>query len=157
MSSDSSTAGESGIDVRRLYDADRSDAFSVVLGLLDEAISHATAALQQLAAGDVLTADDEFTATSPILTKLFYFRHLGEGFGNVVSALIEGLMNGKGQAPQRDQIFAIGQALRRLRDEPFLTFESSLEVIESLQKAGVQDMPSEIIELADALAESCPR
>jgi hypothetical protein len=140
-----------------LYEATGKDDLSVALRLLDDAVLRISNAASYLAAGDVLMADDEMSAVSPLVSKLFCFRSIGEGFDNIVSAVMEVLTNGKGQPPQREQISEVARVLRRLRDVPFLTFESSLDMIEALRATGLQDTPSEIVGLANAIAESCPR
>ena len=96
------------------------------------------------------------SALALLLIKLFFcFRHLGEGFANLVSALSETLAR-KGLLNQ-EQVEMVTRILSRLKQEPYLRFESSLDLVEALRSTGLEDTPTEVVDLANAIVESCPR
>ena len=86
------------------------------------------------------------------LQELFLCRGVSEGMGNVVLATYYALKNKRGAPLNLDEVFAVTRALERVRENLFLTFEQSLDVIDALSDSGLVVEPPEAEQLADLLA-----
>jgi len=70
-----------------------------------------------------------------LLPELFYCRDLGDGFGAIINALKFSFENAHGTPFSEGQISLIGQAVERIRQEPFLHFEQAAELVGKLEDA----------------------
>jgi hypothetical protein len=142
------------IDINHLYRASPGDPLAKMIGLLDLAIIQVEKLSTAVDGCEPLQINEESMQLVALLRKLFCFRHVGEGFGNLIGALETALGNTSGQLLTQQQVFIIGNVLKHLRSAPFLTFEASLADIEQLQNAGLNIAPSEILDLADAISKN---
>ena len=85
------------------------------------------------------------------LPELFCCRSIGDGFGLIINAIQSGLANSAGEPTTKAEVIAIRQALRLLRDEPFIPTEAATDILMRLEDAGLSIEPSGFDALADLL------
>jgi len=90
---------------------------------------------------DFIGYDEKVMRLKDLLRKLFMLRSIGDGFGSVVSAIIWGLKNQEPEALARPQISVILDVLGQLRKKPMLHFDSSMNLLDHLEDAGLNIEP----------------
>jgi hypothetical protein len=133
-----------------------SETLSRSLSLLAQAQERINEANEQIKLQNPVAADDAMQRLQAFLPELFCCRTLGDGFGAIINAVLLGLQNSEGQPLNERQIEVIGRALRTVRNEPFLSFESALQVIEKLNEADLRTNPQAFPYLADWLSDDEP-
>ena len=122
------------------------------LELLSECEARSAKAQSLLATDDVLGADLEITRLQSDLPELFCCKVLSDGLGAVILALHYALINREGAPLTVDQIFAVRRCIEILRNNPFLAFDESLDLIELLAGAELVVDPPEADTLSDLFA-----
>jgi hypothetical protein len=72
-----------------------------------------------------------------LLPELFYCRDLGDGFGAIVNALKFSFENAHGTPLSEGQVRLIGQVIERIRQEPFMRFETAADLVGKLEDVGL--------------------
>ena len=121
--------------------------------LLDETLERIKDAIDAQRRDDLIASDDALQRLQMLLPELFCCRTLGDGFGAIINAIYHGLRNRQGQPLQKNQVIAIGQALRKIRSEPFLEFEEAVEHIMAMEDTELMVEPAEFEYLQDLLSE----
>ena len=121
--------------------------------LLDEAASHTVEALAAKETGDELAADTALFKVQALMPELFCYRVLGDSFGATINALHHALKNGLANPLTIPQIKAIEKALKKLRAEPFLSFDEATDMVEELEEVGLNTSPAAFKYLADWLLD----
>lgn len=155
-------------DERQVKDADQGDVsiedlypvfeaatseLSIALGLLSKNIERIDEALAALQRGNQIEADDAMQHVHASLPELFNCRALGDGYGEVINALLSAFENMNGLPLDHKQIVTIRQVLYRTRSEPFMKFGSALDLVEKLEEANFVVEPKGFEYLADWLDE----
>lgn len=107
--------------------------------------------LDALKRGELISSDESMQRLLALLPELFYCRDLGDGFGAIVNALKYSFVNAHGLPFSEGQIRLIGQAVGRLRQEPFLPFDQAAELVGRLEDFGLQVDPPAFAELGELL------
>lgn len=139
-------------DLYPASEAASTSAIGTVRQLLSEAAKSAAGAQASFASGDQIESDQQMMLVQGALQELFLCRGVSEGMGNVVLATYYALKNKRGAPLNLDEVFAVTRALERVRENLFLTFEQSLDVIDALSDSGLVVEPPEAEQLADLLA-----
>jgi hypothetical protein len=84
-----------------------------------------------------------------LLPELFCLRRLGDGFGGLINSVYVALSNKAGMPLEAGQIRVVAKALRRLRQEPFMPFESAVDVVMGLEDSGLEPDPPALAYLAE--------
>ena len=111
------------------------------LVLLSEGETRLQKAQELLVEEDDLSADYEITLFQGNLPELFCCRVISDGFAAVIVALHHALKNRLGSPLTSDQIFVVLKSVQRLRKEPFLVYDKALNIIDSMDAAGLQTDP----------------
>jgi hypothetical protein len=91
---------------------------------------------------------DEAVMTLQVeLPRSFTIDGWSDGALAIITALHHGLRNKKGQALDATQYIRVFDAVAALRETPFLRFERALDVIDALQRAGLETDPEEALAL----------
>lgn len=147
------------IKIKQLYASPETarPAFYRALQLLDQAVSLAQSANQAIRDSDVLEADRKMERLQALLRPLFECHEIGEGYANIVNTIHLAFAQQAGRPLNVVQITTILRVLKQLSTQPVMTFESSLEQVRELRKAGLQIAPRAIELLVggptEALAE----
>ncbi|MEP6535374.1 MAG: hypothetical protein ABJF23_08670 [Bryobacteraceae bacterium] len=110
--------------------------------LLRSSIELSERAVECMADGDTISADDYTQRLQPVLRELFCCRALGDGFGIVVNSLIWGLHNRHGAVVEARHIKAIHSVLSAVCSEPFLSSDSAVDLALQLEDAGLDLTPT---------------
>ncbi|MGH6825790.1 hypothetical protein [Methyloceanibacter sp.] len=102
---------------------------------------------------DPLGADYQVTLFQGDIPELFYFSTLSEGFSTLVVAIHDALKGREGAPLNVDQINAVLRCLVRLRDQPFMRYDTALDLIDDLQAVGLSTDPPEAAALAEILLD----
>jgi hypothetical protein len=121
---------------------------SILIGM--ESVNNA---LELLAAGDRVGADDAMQHYQVLLPELFACRSIGEGFGLLVSSLQNASSRLHGQPMEERQVRAVRLALIALRSEPFMTFDAAIAHVSRLEQVDLNVHPPKFENLADLLSE----
>jgi len=105
------------------------------LRLLAAAKEAAQESVEALKRGELISSDESMQRLQSLLPELFYCRDLGDGFGAIINALKFSFENAHGTPFSEGQISLIGQAVERIRQEPFLHFEQAAELVGKLEDA----------------------
>lgn len=124
--------------------ADATPKLEEALELLQEARIH-------FRDGDRLLADDYAQRLRILLPELFFFDRLGDGFRTIVLASFHALVNLDGIPLNQDQAVVLKEALELIRHQPFVGFESALEIHDLFERAGLQPDPKALDVLAEAM------
>jgi hypothetical protein len=138
------------IDV--LYPATENNRHDLIqaLQLLPKAVTALENARDALRANDILQSDHHVHSVQLLLPELFRCRTIGDGFGAIVNALEIAFVNQRGEPLGEKQIITALRVLKDLRSRPFVPFDSALQTIEELEKAGLCVDPVTLGELLDA-------
>jgi hypothetical protein len=145
----------SSISIDDLYPASEvsTPELSIALRLLAKDIECVDEALVALQRGDQIAADDAMQQVHASLPELFNCRVLGDGYGEVINALLSSFENRNGIPLNNTQILTIRQILSHTRATPFMKFDSALDLVEKLEKANFVVEPKGFEYLADWLDE----
>ncbi len=113
-----------------------------------DAIQGSLAALKR---EDLIESDDAMQQFQAMLPELFCCRTLGDGFGAIINALRFSFQNAGGIPLSENQIGSMGRAVERLRGEPFLDFDSAVQIITRLEDSGLIVDPPAFATLTDLL------
>ncbi len=111
--------------------------------LLAEMASHASTAQMHLAAKELLDADQEINLIQADLPELFCLRELSQGLATVTVALNQALQNRGSGILNDDQLYAVRRSVETLRDQPFLSFDAALDLVDDLVRTGLTTEPPE--------------
>jgi DNA-binding FadR family transcriptional regulator len=139
-------------DLYPLRDA-LSGVISKVFDLLAQArqrIDRSVAALRQ---GDHIGSDDEINRLQALLPELFCCRSIGDGFGEVVTAIHYAITNMDGAPLDERQLLAVGRLFRRVETEPFVNADEAVNEIMLLEDAGLIVEPRSFAELSELFGE----
>jgi hypothetical protein len=119
-----------------------------LLGLAGDRLDEA---LELSAAADSIGADDSVQRLAALLPELFCCRSLGDGFGGVINGIQCAWINQDGSALTRQQLEKVRWVIRRLREEPFIAELKALELLQELERAGLNVEPPGMEVLTDWL------
>lgn len=123
------------------------------LRLLHASIARVNDAIEAEDAADVIGVANECMRLQVLLPELFCCRSLGDGFGAVVNSIFHALRNAAGSPLNQVQLRALRRALEKLRAEPFMRFDTAVDVTMSLEDSGFTVEPEAFEYLADWLDE----
>jgi len=146
------SGGQIGTD--ELYPAPEltSTELQTALHLLTVALRYCADADRAFAEDDTVSADDSIIHLGALLPELFCCRKLGDGFAGVVNAVQCALEGLDGLPLRKDQFEALKEALEKIRQRPFLSDDSAVDVIEKLEATGLNVEPQgfeHFVELLD--------
>lgn len=143
------------VDLQQLYPAgpELDTDLSRALGMLSQCLARLDNGITAFRGGDKIAADDEVHHLLVLTDELFCLRHLSDGFGNIVDACGNALRNKNGDMLTEQQLLAVNSSLLALKKRPFLSFDSSLDIIDRLEAAGLDVESAETNELVNALAD----
>jgi hypothetical protein len=121
--------------------------------LISEALGVVDSAIELLADGDRVGADDAMQHYQVLLPQLFACRAIGEGFGLVASSLHNAVTRLRGEPMNEAQVRAVRSVLVALRSGPFLTFDAGMEQVSKLERASLNVDPPKFEYLAELLSE----
>jgi len=107
--------------------------------------------LEALKRGELISSDESMQHLQALLPELFYCRDLGDGFGAIINALKFSFENAHGVPFSEGQIRLVGQAVERIRQEPFLPFDQAAELIGRLEDVGLKVDPAAFAALGELL------
>jgi hypothetical protein len=147
------------IQIEDLYPAPeyRTVELSTAMKLLADCLTHIEAASKLLASGELVASDDQVQQMQGLLPELFCCRKIGEGYGQVINAIMSAFENLKGIALNEKQLATLKMAIQRVREEPYMKQDSSGEIIEDLENSGLGVTPPEFDALTDLLDEQSLR
>ncbi|MGD0787115.1 MAG: hypothetical protein ABR898_03955 [Terracidiphilus sp.] len=90
---------------------------------------------------DFVSFDQEIMKTRALLLKAFRYREIGEGYAALVNAVIWALANRKPGSPSRRQVNVIATSLDRLTNGPYMHFDTSMQIMDDLEEAGLDIEP----------------
>lgn len=125
---------------------------SAALTLLARGIQDLEIAVRDVES-NAIAADDAVQRFEGLLPDLFNCRSLGDGFGAILSGIINGLRNRKGEFLSQSQIVALLDIVVRLRTEPFIGYNDAVDEIIQMEDQGLAVEPAEFETLADWLDE----
>jgi hypothetical protein len=146
------TAALAPIPIDILYPATEANRHDLIqaLRLLPQAITALENARDAVRSNDVLQSDHQVHAVQMLLPELFRCRTIGDGFGAIVNALEIAFVNQQGEPLVENQIMTVLRVLKELRSRPFMSFESTQQTIDELEKVGLRVDPVTLGELLDA-------
>jgi hypothetical protein len=112
-----------------------------------------SAALDYIRDDDVVRADYEITLFQGAIPELFCCNSIGEGFATIVLALRWALKNRRGDPLTLDQLIAVLNCVTRLNRELFITYDTALDLVDDLEKVGLNTDISIAAPLARLLIE----
>jgi len=121
--------------------------------LLDEGIQYISEAISFFIENDMFSSDDEVQKLQVLLPELFCCRDLGDGFGAIINSIFNALKNYSGKPLNQKQLQRINKLLKRIRTEPYISFEEAIEEIELLEEVGFEVEPEYIKFAADLLID----
>ncbi len=123
------------VDIEDIYPASKDvrPELATAFTLLKEASEHIDSALKFLDEDDLISSDDCIMKSHAVLPELFCCRSIGDGFASMISSLFHSIANMNGAGLNRDQICVIRKCFNRLKSEPFLSFEDSIELVTELE------------------------
>lgn len=137
------SSGSKVISIDGLYDAkESSPELAQALDLLSEAKQILEEAKAAAVHQNIIESDRSLMQFQARLPGLFSCRKLGDGFGNVINSIMIALVNKRGIPLDLKDIVALWRIIGELRQRPFLSFESSVELIEELEEVGFAVDPS---------------
>lgn len=148
-------AGIQEIDIDHLYpaSAELTTLLSLALVLLNQTLSTLDSAIDYCRTGERLLADNQTHHLLQLLNELFCTRGLSEGFANIVNACQNAVRNLAGDIVTEAQLIALNSCLLAAKRKPLLSFDSSLEVVERLESAGLNVEASGMDYLVEILSD----
>jgi hypothetical protein len=132
---------EAGID--ELYDiSEPTGSFATIARSRFASI---TSSLNAAKTRDAIDRDEAVMNLQAELPHSFALDGWSDGALAVITALHHGLRNRKGQALDDTQYLRVYDAVTAVCDKPFLRFEPALDVVDALQKAGLETDPDEAL------------
>ena len=126
---------------------------STAFDLLKKAEENAVEAKKSLRNNDKVGSDNATIHLEYILAELFCCTKMHDGFRSVVNALYHSLQNrDQGALIPEKQITKIYKAIKKIHNEPFLSFSSGLSLIMELEDTGLNVDPEHMdhfMELVD--------
>ncbi|MBZ5625246.1 MAG: hypothetical protein LAQ69_42080 [Acidobacteriia bacterium] len=119
------------------------------LRLLSMAVKNVESALELLSDGDMIGGDDAMQHYQVLLPELFACRSIGEGFGLLVSSLLNAVTSLRGQSMVERQVRAVRSVLIELSSEPFMSFDAALVHVLRLEQADLNVDPPNFEFLAE--------
>jgi hypothetical protein len=110
-------------------------------------------ALDYIRDDDAVRADYEITLFQGTIPELFCCNSIGEGFATIVLALRWALKNRRGDPLTSDQLVAVLNCVSRLNRELFIAYDTALDLVDDLEKAGLNTDISIAAPLARLLIE----
>jgi hypothetical protein len=133
---------------RELYPAlEHEDSYAgAALRVLDKVLGHIERAV---AINDsYLESDTELMKARIQLSRAFDYREaLGQGYAALVNATIWGLANASVELPSSRQLRILGQVLGRLRNGPYMHFDTAMILMDELESEGFDIEPAALDEL----------
>ena len=144
LEKDSESAGIGEASLEDIYPdiKQSSDRLLLALKHMRECMDLLERALKETTSGDVIAADDCVDRVILRLPELFCFRDIGDGFGNVISAIFNGLINRKGEPLEVEKIIIMLRAFSKINKEPYISFEDSLDITIALESHFDIDPPT---------------
>jgi hypothetical protein len=131
---------------------ERAPSLRAALPLLAEAYELIFSARENYRYNDFIGSDDHISRLISMLPELFCCRDIGEGFAAIVSGTFYSLANLKGSPLNGEQLKSVLSAISVLQDEPFLSFDKSLDILDRMEEAGFDIEPSAFAVMSDILA-----
>jgi hypothetical protein len=127
------------LDLEQLYpaSAEVNSMLSKTLILLSQALQRIDRAIDYSRAKEPILGDDQMNHLLVLLDELFCLRELSEGFANVVSSCANGIRNLHGEMLEEKQLLSLNSCLLALKKKPLISFDSSDEIIDRLEKSGL--------------------
>ena len=119
--------------------------------LLHSAEQRAQKALELLSSSDEVGADQQIMLLQGDLPELFCCRDLSDGLATFVLALHYALYNQHGAPLNADQIFEVRRGLKHLRDNLFIDFKESLDLVDGLADRGLTPEAPETTVFSDVI------
>ena len=132
---------EMSVDILYPQTETSSSDISSALRLLSEAITHAEKAVSCEDEQDIMGADDAITHIEIMMPELFCCRSLGDSYGLIIASVMSSLANRRGEPLTTIQVRTLWLALKALRQEPFMTYEKALDVVDSLEEVNMNIEP----------------
>lgn len=120
------------------------------------ALSLGVEAAEHLANGRRVEADDALMLCKQNIVELFMFRHFGDGFALIISKCLQALTPTEEILTRPAGLQEIIRVLARVRNEPFLDFDASCDVVDALEREVGVRAPPGYSELATILLEAVP-
>jgi hypothetical protein len=133
---------------RDLYPSlDLEDSFAgAALRALDEVLAHIHCAEEP--DRGYIDLDTELMKAKGVLIKAFDYREsLGDGYSGLVNAAIWALANSSVQPPSRKQLRVLSASLHRLRDRPYMHFDTAMALMDDLESEGFDIEPPALDDL----------
>jgi hypothetical protein len=108
-----------------------------MIGPCLSAISRRPGQSRNWIADDSVSADYEITLFQGAIPELFCCNSIGEGFSAVVVALRWALKNRRGDPLTSEQLYAALNCVVRLNKQLFMKYEAALDLIDDLEKVGL--------------------
>ncbi len=138
IESDRPSQAKRFVDTSKLYPDEQSGQFSLALRFIREASINAETSLECIRSGDNRGADNEIMLLTSALAKLFSIaENVGDSFGTIVLAAFHALKNRGEGLLNADQMNAIAYSLRKLDQQPMMSYETALELTSQMEDAGL--------------------
>lgn len=143
------------IDIETLYSGAESVSsdLQAAMKLLKESLHYFDEADEAYQAEDIVAMDDAMQHFQGLLPEIFCCRTLGDGFGALINALHYSLFNLKGVPPSKEQIDTMRHCVETARNEPFIAYDTAVEMVDRLEKANLSVDPPEMGALLDMMDE----
>ena len=106
-----------------------SSEFQTALRLLGKAVRFCELALFEFRKDNFIASDKAIIQLQLLLPELFCCRELSESFGAIINSVQNALSNNRGQPLSESKILALQKILTYVRNEPFMRFDKSVELI----------------------------
>jgi hypothetical protein len=122
---------------------------NTVLSLLARAIEYIDAAISDYESDDLIASDDGVRHLEGIMADLVSCREVGDGYGNIIMSIHNSLLNRGGTPLNNPQLRMVVRALTLIRNEPFMAFDKSIDMVTQLEEAGLNVEPAGLEQFVD--------
>lgn len=135
--------GLNTIEIDKLYPATKESASDLIsaLGLLADAINLLEKARVASQKADPLESDRYSQRFQVILTRLFAYRKVGDGYAVIINSLQFAFINQKGKPLNLSQLTTVWRVMRELRNRPFIVLDEALNYVQEIEDSGMEVDP----------------
>lgn len=130
------TAPAASVDDLYYQPAFTSSELNTGLRLLAECLRFVETAIEDLRRGETFDADDAVLHIQIRIPEIYCCRNLSRGFSVVVNSLRNALNNSRGQPFDDVKLTAIRSLLYSIRNEPFMKYETALDLVMEFEDKG---------------------